>query len=95
MSKQAPAQPEPPRPGPQPEQPPPPSWRTEGLPKGTPPKRPMGWASSLPWLLGCAAVFAIVTPPDRFAGPRAVPYTGFMAPAAAVAHPVDTTGARR
>jgi cell division protease FtsH len=92
MSKEAPPQPEPPRPAPQPEQPPPPPWRTEGLPKGTPPKKPMSWTSWLPWLLGYALVFAIVTVQDRVAGPQVVSYTEFKAQVAA--HNVQEVFAR-
>jgi len=92
MSKEAPPQPEPPRLGPPPEQAPPPPWRTEGLPKGTPPKKPLGWASWLPWLVGYALVFAIVTLQDRFAGPQVVPYTDFKAQVAA--HNVEEVFAR-
>jgi len=82
-SKEAPLQPEPPRPGPPPDQAPPPPWRTEGLPKGQPPKKPAGWAAWAPWLVGYALVFAIVTLQDRVAGPQSVPYTEFKAQVAA------------
>ncbi len=92
MSQETPRQPEPPRPAPPPEQAPPPPWRTEGLPKGTPPKRPTSWAAWLPWLLGYALVFAIVTLQDRFAGPQPVPYTEFKAQVAA--HNVEEVFAR-
>jgi cell division protease FtsH len=76
MSKEAPPLPEPPRPGPPSDEAPPP-WRTEGLPKRGAQKKRTGWVTWLPWVLGYALVFAIVTLQDRVAGPQPVPYTEF------------------
>ena len=52
-------------------------WRTEGLPKGQPPKQRPAWAGWAPWLVGYGVLFGILTLQDRFAGPQAVPYTEF------------------
>src|SRR5215469_3349527 len=53
-------------------------WRTEGLPKGEPPKR-RNWALTALWLLGYLAFFAVITIQDRMGGPQSIPYTEFKA----------------
>jgi cell division protease FtsH len=54
-------------------------WRTEGLPKGTPPAPRPRWAIMAIWALGYLVLFAVLTVQDRLAGPEAVPYTEFRA----------------
>ena len=53
-----------------PEQRPAPPWRTEGLPKGQPPKRRPGWVIMAAWFLGYVVFFGILTLQDRMGGPR-------------------------
>jgi len=52
-------------------------WRTEGLPKGQPPKRSSRWIIWALWIVGYLVSFGIVTIQDRLSGPQAVPYTEF------------------
>jgi cell division protease FtsH len=52
-------------------------WRTEGLPKGEPPKSRPRWLTFAAWLVGYAILFALLTLQDRLSGPQAVPYTEF------------------
>jgi cell division protease FtsH len=52
-------------------------WRTEGLPKGQPPKRRPGRLTWALWLLGYIVFFGILTLQDRMAGPESIPYTEF------------------
>jgi cell division protease FtsH len=56
---------------------PPPPWRTEGLPKGQPPKQRPRWARAAVWIAVYLAFFGVLTLQDRFSGPQAVPYTEF------------------
>jgi len=65
------------------EQRPTPPWRTEGLPKGQPPKRRPGWISMLAWFLGYVVLFGFLTLQDRSHGPQTIPYTEFKAQVAA------------
>jgi cell division protease FtsH len=58
-------------------QPPPRPWRTEGLPKGEPPKPRSRWISAGVWLLGYVLLFGVLTVQDRLSGPQPVPYTEF------------------
>jgi cell division protease FtsH len=54
-------------------------WRTEGLPKGQPPKpkpKPR-WLKLGAWLLAYLALFGVLQVQDRLSGPHAVPYTEF------------------
>jgi cell division protease FtsH len=62
---------------PPPRQPPPRPWRTEGLPKGEPPKPRSRWISAGVWLLGYLLLFGVLTVQDRLSGPQPVPYTEF------------------
>ena len=52
-------------------------WRTEGLPKGQPPKPRRRWITAAIWLVGYLLVFGLFTIQDRFSGPDVVPYTEF------------------
>jgi cell division protease FtsH len=58
---------------------PPPSrpWRTEGLPKGQPPKPRPRWLTMAIWLVGYLLLFGMLTVQDRLSGPQPVPYTDF------------------
>ncbi len=56
---------------------PPPPWRTEGLPKGRPPKQRPRWTRAAVWIAIYLAFFGVLTLQDRFSGPQAVPYTEF------------------
>jgi cell division protease FtsH len=58
-------------------QPPPRPWRTEGLPKGEPPKPRRRWIAAAVWLLGYLLFFGLLTVQDRLSGPQPVPYTEF------------------
>src|SRR5918996_2764918 len=61
-----------------PAQPPPTRpWRTEGLPKGHPPKPKPRWLRMSVWLVGYLLFFGILTLQDRLSGPQSVPYTEF------------------
>lgn len=62
-----------------PEQRPAPPWRTEGLPKGQPPKRRPSWVIMAAWFLGYVVFFGILTLQDRMGGPQSIPYTEFKA----------------
>jgi cell division protease FtsH len=53
-------------------------WRTEGLPKGDPPRpKPPGWLKWTPWIIGYLLLFAMVTVQDRLSSPELVAYTEF------------------
>jgi cell division protease FtsH len=52
-------------------------WRTEGLPKGEPPKQKSRWLTMAVWLLGYLLLFGMLTLQDRLSGPESVPYTEF------------------
>ena len=52
-------------------------WRTEGLPKGEPPKRRPRWATLAIWLVGYLILFSVLTVQDRLSGPQLVSYTDF------------------
>jgi cell division protease FtsH len=52
-------------------------WRTEGLPKGPPPKQRPRWSKAALWLLGYLVFFGVLTVQDRLSGPQAIPYTEF------------------
>jgi cell division protease FtsH len=54
-------------------------WRTEGLPKSSPPARRPGWTTLAIWLVGYLVLFAVLTVQDQLAGPQAIPYTDFKA----------------
>src|SRR5262245_58995413 len=58
-------------------------WRTEGLPKGEPPKSRPRWFMVAAWLAGYAILFALLTVQDRLSGPQSVPYTEFRTQVAA------------
>ena len=60
-----------------PRQPPQRPWRTEGLPKGEPPKPRRRWITAAVWLLGYLLFFGMLTVQDRLSGPQPVPYTEF------------------
>ena len=47
-------------------------WRTEGLPKGEPPKRRPRWATLGIWLVGYLILFGVLTVQDRLSGPQLV-----------------------
>jgi cell division protease FtsH len=55
----------------------PPPWRTEGLPKGQPPKRRAWWLTLAAWFLGYVVFFGLLTVQDRMDRPQPVPYTEF------------------
>jgi cell division protease FtsH len=52
-------------------------WRTEGLPKGEPPKPMPRWITAGVWVLGYLLFFGVLTLQDRLSGPQPVPYTEF------------------
>ena len=52
-------------------------WRTEGLPKGQPPKPRRRWITAALWLVGYLLLFGMLTVQDRLSGPQPVPYTEF------------------
>jgi cell division protease FtsH len=52
-------------------------WRTEGLPKGEPPKRRPRWATLGIWLVGYLILFSLLTVQDRLSGPQLISYTDF------------------
>jgi cell division protease FtsH len=54
-------------------------WRTEGLPKGQPPKRRPRWLILAVWFLGYVVFFGLLTVQDRMGGPQTIPYTEFKA----------------
>src|SRR4051812_23942233 len=56
---------------------PPQPWRTEGLPKGQPPKPRRRWPAVAVALGAYLIVFSVLTVQDRLSGPQAVPYTEF------------------
>ena len=58
-------------------QPGPKPWRTEGLPKGEPPKRRPRWATLGIWLIGYLILFGVLTVQDRLSGPQLISYTDF------------------
>jgi cell division protease FtsH len=66
-----------PTPGPPAQQPPQRPWRTEGLPKGDPPKPKSRWINAAIWLVGYLLLFGVLTVQDRLSGPQPVPYTEF------------------
>jgi cell division protease FtsH len=59
------------------ERPPARPWRTEGVPKGEPPKRRPRWSKAALWLVGYLLLFGMLTIQDRLSGPQAIPYTEF------------------
>jgi len=71
--------PKPPLDGPRVDQPPARPWRTEGLPKGQPPKLNPRWVTLAVWVVGYLLLFGVLTVQDQLSGPQAVPYTEFKA----------------
>jgi cell division protease FtsH len=59
------------------ERPPARPWRTEGVPKGEPPKRRPRWSKAALWLVGYLLLFGMLTIQDRLSGPQPIPYTEF------------------
>jgi cell division protease FtsH len=60
-----------------PEQPPSRPWRTEGLPKGQPPKPRRRWITAAIWFVGYLLLFGMLTVQDRLSRAQPVPYTEF------------------
>jgi cell division protease FtsH len=58
---------------------PPRPWRTEGLPKGQPPRLNPRWTTLAVGLVGYLLLFGVLTVQDQLSGPQAVPYTEFKA----------------
>jgi cell division protease FtsH len=65
-----------------PDQQSPPPWRTEGIPKGEPPKQ-RRWLLLAAVFLGYIIFFGVIQMQDQMSGPRALPYTEFKAQVAA------------